>query len=114
MTLGRNCVIVDHLIGKDIANGFKLHFEMSRWGYFVRRDRSARRRCAWCRWTGIRRWSVSVELERVHRTWLGKRPSDEERREEGNLWDKLRDFKDYKEKSERDDVQKMKDNKIKK
>jgi hypothetical protein len=47
-------------------------------------------------------------LERVHRTWLGKRPSEEERREEGKIWDKLREFEDYEAKDERDDVQKRK------
>jgi hypothetical protein len=30
LALGRDCVIVDHSIGEDIADGFKLYFEVSR------------------------------------------------------------------------------------
>jgi len=46
MTLRRYCVIVNHLIGEDIASRFELYFEVS-WGRdFVRRDGSARGRRA--------------------------------------------------------------------
>jgi len=49
MALRRDCVIVNHPIGEDIADGFKLYFDVSRrWG-FVRRDGSARRWRARCR-----------------------------------------------------------------
>jgi len=40
-----NYVIVNHTVGKDVADRFELCFEMSGGGSFVRRDGSSRGRC---------------------------------------------------------------------
>ena len=46
MTFRRYCVIVNHVIGEDIASRFELYFEVSGGRGFVRRYGSARGRGA--------------------------------------------------------------------
>jgi hypothetical protein len=49
MALGRDGVIVEHLVGEDAANGFKLYFEVSRRRGAVRGDGSLRGGSTRCR-----------------------------------------------------------------